>query len=259
MFEKLVLGGASGIATTGMTISVVDLALSQTDVYQATLAEPDQKTPQVSTEDVRRILADGSAIVLDSRKRAEYAAGHIAGACNVAPAPGASPSEYAAAVERLVQGDKSQPLVIYCNGQYCKAGRQLSSQLAEAGFTNVRRYQLGIPVWRALGGPVEIELEGIVRIFGVDQTVVYFDARSAEEFAQGTLSGAHNVPADAAATGGFEKVPLPRNDFNTRIVIFGRDGAQARRLADAIGKTPFQNVSYFPGTFSQLAAAIKAQ
>ena len=149
--------------------------------------------------------------------------------------------------------------MIYCNGQYCKAGRQLSSQLVEAGFTNVRRYQLGIPVWRALGGPVEIELEGIVRIFGVDQTVVYFDARSAEEFAQGTLSGAHNVPADAAATGGFEKVPLPRNDFNTRIVIFGRDGAQARRLADAIGKTPFQNVSYFPGTFSQLAAAIKAQ
>ena len=259
MFEKLALGGASGIATTGMTISVVDLALSQTDVYQATLPEPDQKTPQVSTEDVRRILADGSAIVLDSRKRAEYAAGHIAGACNVAPVPGAPPSEYAAAVERLVQGDKSQPLVIYCNGQYCKAGRQLSSQLAEVGFTNVRRYQLGIPVWRALGGPVEIELEGIVRIFGVDQTVVYFDARSAEEFAQSTLPGAHNVPADAAATGGFEKSPLPRNDFNTRIVIFGRDGTQARKLADAIGKTPFQNVSYFPGTFSQLAAAIKAQ
>ena len=242
-----------------MTISVTDLAISQTDVYQATLAEPDQKTPQVSTEDVRRILADGSAIVLDSRKRAEYAAGHIAGARNVAPAPGAPPSEYVAAVEQLVQGDKSQPLVIYCNGQYCKAGRQLSSHLAEAGFISVRRYQLGIPVWRALGGPVEIELEGIVRIFGVDQTVVYFDARSAEEFAQGTLPGAHNVPADAVATGGFEKVPMPRNDFNTRIVIFGRDKTQARKLADAIGKTPFQNVSYFPGVFEQLSAAIKAK
>ena len=70
--------------------------------------------------------------------------------------------------------------MLYCNGQYCRAGRQLSAQLLEAGFSNVRRYQLGIPIWRALGGPVEIELEGIVRIFGIDRTVIYFDARSAE-------------------------------------------------------------------------------
>ena len=242
-----------------MNKAVIDLQAGQPDVYRAALSEPDQKTPQVSTEDVRRILREGSAVLLDSRKRAEYEAGHIAGARNVAPAPGASPSEYAAAVERLLQGDKSAPLVLYCNGQYCKAGRQLSAQLVEAGFSNVRRYQLGIPIWRALGGPVEIELEGIVRIFGIDRTVIYFDARSAEAFAQGTILGAHSVPANALADGALEKAPLPRNDFNTRIVIFGQDGAQARRLADAIGKTPFQNVSYFPGKFLDLAAAIEAQ
>jgi hypothetical protein len=57
-------------------------------------------------------------------------------------------------------------------------------------------------------------------------------------------------------TGGLTGAPLPRTDFNTRIVIFGRNGAQARKLADLIGKTPFQNVSYFPGSFEQLAAAI---
>jgi rhodanese-related sulfurtransferase len=38
------------------------------------------KSIQVSTDDLR-----GSAIVLDSRKRAEYFAGHIAGARNVVP------------------------------------------------------------------------------------------------------------------------------------------------------------------------------
>jgi hypothetical protein len=52
---------------------------------------------------------------------------------------------------------------------------------------------------------------------------------------------------------------MPGNDFNTRIVLFGRDFAQARALADAVGKTPFQNVSYFPGTFDALAAAVKTQ
>jgi rhodanese-related sulfurtransferase len=80
-------------------------------------------------------------------------AGHIAGAKNVAPEPGSPPAAFIAAVERLVGGDKAKPLVLYCNGQYCRASRQLSEQLIDAGFTNVRRYQLGIPMWRALNGP----------------------------------------------------------------------------------------------------------
>jgi len=241
-----------------MTVAVIDAAMAQSGtIFQATLGEPNQKTPEVSTDEVRRFLADGSAIVLDSRKRSEYVAGHIAGARNVAPNPGAPPAEYVAAVERLVGGDKSKALVLYCNGQFCQASRRLSEQLAAAGFTNVRRYQLGIPIWRALGGPTEIELEGIMRIFKIDQTAVFFDARDAEEFSQGSLPGAHNVPVDKLGAGALEKAPLPRDDFNTRIVLFGRDAAQARKLADAIGKTPYQNVSYFPGTFDALAAAVR--
>jgi rhodanese-related sulfurtransferase len=202
---------------------------------------------------------DGSAIVLDSRKRSEYVAGHIAGAQNVSPPADAPAGAYAAAVEKLVGGDKTKPLVLYCNGQYCQASRTLSDQLVAAGFTNVRRYQLGIPMWRALNGPVEIELEGVLRIYKIDQTALFFDARSADEFAKVSLAGTHNVPADKLATDGLRKAPMPNNDFNTRIVLFGHDKAQARALADAIGKTPYQNVSYFPGTFEALAAAVKTQ
>ncbi len=240
-------------------LAKVDVAAPQGHIWQATLNEQDQKTEEVSTDDVRRILADGSAILLDSRKRSEYAAGHIAGARSATPPPGAPPEEFIAAIERLVGGDKTRALVVYCNGQHCKQGRRLSEQLVEAGFSNVRRYQLGIPVWRAFGGPVEIDLDGILRIHQVDRTALFFDARSPEDFAKGSIAGAHNVPADTLGNDGLAKAPLPRNDFNTRVVLFGRDGAQARKLADAIGQTPFQNVSYFPGTFDALAAAIKAK
>jgi hypothetical protein len=74
------------------------------NIYQATLAEADQKTQEVSTEQLRRILADGSAIVLDTRTRAEFDAGHIPGARNLdAPA-----SAQVAAIERMVDGDKSK-------------------------------------------------------------------------------------------------------------------------------------------------------
>jgi hypothetical protein len=53
-------------------------AVAQTgSIYHGILAEPNAKTQEVSTDDVRRILADVSAILIDPRKRAEYVAGHI--------------------------------------------------------------------------------------------------------------------------------------------------------------------------------------
>lgn len=247
------------LAAAAMALATADMTFAQGSVLQATLNEPNQKTQEASTAEVRRILADGSAVLIDSRKRAEFVAGHIAGAKNAAPEPGAPPAAFLAEVERLAGGDKTKVLVLYCNGQNCQASRQLSEQLVNAGFTNVRRYQLGIPMWRALNGPVEIELEGILRVYKVDQTARLFDARSAADFAKVNLPGTHSVPADQLATDGLRKAPTPSEDFNTRIIVFGRDGAQARQLTDAILKTAMQNVSYFPGTFDALAAAVKTQ
>jgi rhodanese-related sulfurtransferase len=94
-------------------------------------------------------------------------------------------------------------------------------------------------------------------VYKVDQTAVFFDARPAAEFAAFSIPGTHNVPADQLAVDGIRKAPMPNNDFNTRIVVFGANFAQARALADAIGKTPYQNVSYFPGTFDALKGAVK--
>jgi rhodanese-related sulfurtransferase len=242
-----------GLALARMvTLAATDVANAQGGtIYQATLAEPNQKTSEVSTEELRRILADGSAIVLDSRSHAQFVAGHIPGARNLdAPRSGTI-----AAVERLVSGDKSKPLVLYCNGPFCQASREVSEQLVGAGFTNVRRYQLGLPVWRALGGVTEIELDGIVRIFNVDRTAVFVDGRTTEEFSAGSLPGARNIPVGTAK---FERHPLLRGeDFNTRIVVFGRDSGQARSVAEAIVRAARNNVSYFPGTFDTLRKAIK--
>jgi len=222
------------------------------NIYEATLAETNQKTDEVSTEQMRRLLADRSAVIVDARPRLEYVAGHIPGAENLDVPPPAT----VATLERLVSGDKSKPLVLYCNGPFCLQSRRLGEQLVAAGFNNVRRYQLGIPIWRALGGPTEVELEGIVRIFNVDRTAVFFDARSPQEFALGSLPGAHNVPAEPLASEALEKA-LPRDDFNRRIVLFGRDAAQARALADVLSKRPWHNVTYFSGNFEALRAAIK--
>ncbi len=46
-------------------------------------------------------------------------------------------------------------------------------------------------------------------------------------------------------------------DHNTRIIVFGKDGAQAQALAEAIAREAFHNISYFAGTFENLKAAVK--
>jgi rhodanese-related sulfurtransferase len=257
MFSKKFPAHVSGLTLLAVLImgaGATNLASADTGgIHQATLAEPNQKTQEVSTEYVRRVLVDGSAILLDTRTRAEYAAGHIPGAQNL----DSPPAQAVAAAGQLVGGDKNRALVLYCNGPFCQASRRVSEQLLDAGFTNVRRYQLGIPVWRALGGPVAITVEGLLRIHGRDRTAVFLDARSAAEFAAGSLPGAHNVPADQLASGGLKKAPLPEDDFNTRIVLFGRDAAQARELAAAMSTRPWHNVSYLAGSFEALKTALK--
>ena len=134
-----------------------------------------------------------------------------------------------------------------------------------AGYTNVRRYQLGIPVWRALGGITAIELEGVKYVVGKDQSAVLIDARDPGEFKAGTLENARNIPQSRIEPGkGGQEIKnakkdgrLPMEDHNTNIIVFGRDSTQAKPVAEALSKNAFHNVSYFPGRFEALQTAIK--
>src|SRR5262245_64599450 len=72
-----------------------------------------ERSPEVSTEELTRILADRSATVLDARPSLEFAISHIPGALNVAPKPGVPASLYVsdvAEIGRLVQDKKAAPL-----------------------------------------------------------------------------------------------------------------------------------------------------
>ena len=151
------------------------------------------KLTGVSTEELRRILVDGSATVFDARPFMEFASGHIPGAVNVSAKAGMPMSLYVsdvAEIERVLHGDKGAAIVLYCNGPFCGKSSRLAEELIQAGFTNIRRYQLGAPVWRALGGVMQIEPAGFQYVREGDHTARTYDTRPAADYSAGTLPGA---------------------------------------------------------------------
>ena len=251
LLALVVVGGLAGGAT----------ALAQGgSIFQGTLMEANQKTTEVSTEELRQILKDGSATVFDSRPHLEYAVSHIPGAQNVAAKPGVPTSVYVsdvAEIGRLVP-EKATPLVLYCNGPFCGKSKRLGEELLEAGYTNVRRHQLGAPTWRALVGVMQIELDGIRYVRDGDRTAVFIDTRSSDEFRAGSLPGARNIPL-AEVTAAKDDGRLPMEDHNTRIIVFGASEAQAVATTTEIAKNAFHNVSYFAGTLDDLLAGLGEQ
>ena len=243
--------------------------MSQT-IFDAALAEPDQKTADVSTNELRRNIENGSSVLLDARPPLEYAISHIPGALNVAPQPGRPAHLYVsdvAEVGRLLKGVKEQPLILYCNGPFCGKSKRLAAELVEAGYTNVRRYQLGAPGWRTLAGSAMQTEVPALRYMSSDPTVVWIDTREPAAFAAGTIPGARNIPASRLRPGKDEGVMkdakddgrLPMQDHNTRIVVFGANGKEAQSVADSIAREAFHNVSFLAAPLEEIRRARASQ
>jgi rhodanese-related sulfurtransferase len=253
------------VALLGAAASVS--AQTPGNIFQATTGESGQRTAEISTEQLRTILVDKSAVVLDARPFREFAISHIPGAVNVAAKPGVPMSSYVsdvAEIGRLLNGNKATALVLYCNGPFCGKSKRLADELLAAGHTDVRRYQLGMPVWRALGGVTEIEPDGLRHAVTHDQTVVLIDTREADDFRNGTLAHARNIPRSGVLEGkdvgevkrAKDDGRLPMEDHNTRLIVLGRDVADARYVAEALTREAFHNVAYFRGSFDEARSAL---
>jgi rhodanese-related sulfurtransferase len=216
------------------------------NVNQTTLEEPNQLTAEVSTEELKKILANKSEPLLDTRSTTEYAIAHIPGSINV----------YEKEIELVAQlfPDKAARFVLYCNGPFCGKSKRLSEQLVKLGYTNVRRYQLGLPVWRALGNPVQTDLEGFRYVIAKDKTAVFVDARSPLEFQKETVPGAANIHVGEAEKAN-EDGRLPYRDKGTRVIVFANSLEDARAVAEEIARKAYWNSSYFGGSFEDLKRA----
>ena len=224
-------------ALAGAPLSASAAGEQRASVATATLAEADAVTPEVSTEDLEAILAAGMVPVLDVRSPREYAIAHIPGSVNI----------WEKEVEQIVQRfpDRAAPLVLYCNGPYCGKSRRTSAELLKRGYTSIRRYQLGLPVWRALGRMVQTDLEGYRYVFAGDRTAVLVDARPAGVGA--AMPGAVRIGRGQAEAAN-EDGRLPHRDKGTRVIVVGATAAEARAVAEEIAHKAYWNSSYFGGS-----------
>ena len=214
-------------------------------VFEATLEEHGQRTPELSTEEFKAFLSRKSGIVLDARPRQEFANAHIPGSISIDEQ----------GLLRLVQRypDRSIDIVVYSNGPFCEWASRRAEELEKLGYSKVARYQLGLSVWRALGNAAESTLEGFRRMFSENATVI-IDARRRAEFAAGTMPAAETVlPGEVANAANDHR--LRYYDHNTRIVIFGRSGTEARTLAEEFARNSYVNSSFFGGAYQELKRA----
>ena len=94
---------------------------------------------------------------------------------------------------------------------------------------------------------------------------MFIDARDPEQFRESTLARSVSVPASGLEHGkdlgeirqAKDDGRLPMEDHNTRVIVFGRDGAQARAVAEAIIGEAFHNVAFYGGTFESLRSQVK--
>src|SRR5215218_3845150 len=104
-------------ATLAFALLLAAARIQAPSIFDAILAEPGQRTGEVSTTELKKILAERSAIVLDARPHLAHAISHIPVELNVAAKTGVSASMYGsdvAEVGRLVNSDKAARVVLYC-------------------------------------------------------------------------------------------------------------------------------------------------
>jgi rhodanese-related sulfurtransferase len=124
------------------------------DLGQARLAEIERVVREflgnrddmdaVSAAELRWRLRDGTVLLLDVRPRAEFEAGHIAGARSI-------PLEELE--ERLRDLPPDGEVVAYCRGPYCVFADEAVAALRAKGY-RARRLAEGFPDWRSRGFPV---------------------------------------------------------------------------------------------------------
>jgi rhodanese-related sulfurtransferase len=99
--------------------------------------------PDISLNDVNKLVESKSAVIIDVNGNESYKAGHIPGAIN-----------FAAIKDNLASSlpkKKDTLIVAYCGSPKCGAYLRAAKAAEKLGYTNIKRMSAGISGWKAAG------------------------------------------------------------------------------------------------------------
>jgi rhodanese-related sulfurtransferase len=183
----------------------------------------------VDSVKLKSMIGSGEKFLLiDARTKEEFEEAHIVKAVSV-------PEKKFEELSSSLPADKSTHLVIYCNGVKCGKSKKVAAKAAAAGYTNISLYNEGFPVWEELAYPITAGTEYGKKIETAklkpaelrkliesgSQEVVIVDVRDEQEFREGHIPGAINIPVETFA---LKSGVLPKEK---QIVVYCNTGGRS--------------------------------
>ena len=173
---------------------------------------------EISVEELLKIMTGGQAYNLfDARPVKRFGDAHI---------PSASPAfPKDENFLSLLPADKDALLVFYCGGPTCPYTGEAVGKAQEAGYTNLKGFQAGLPGWKKSKLPVHSEATWLARNLNTQHVIL--DVRDKAASSQSHIQGAVALPQTElqAMTQRFiaeQKVPeLPGvTDLRAPVVVY---------------------------------------
>ena len=146
--------------TTIFALATIMAMILATPVWAEKPLTP-ESYPGAKVVDTKWVKSNlGQMKIYDVRKKAEYIEGHIPGAISSTYKEKSEKSpDFDRTLDKLDLSDfpsnKSEPLIVHCNGPRCWKSYKTTVLLVDDGYTNVNWYREGYPDWKKSGNPVE--------------------------------------------------------------------------------------------------------
>ena len=140
---------------------------------------------EIGIEDLVGIMTGGQAYHLfDARPGKRFGGGHVPGAKSAFP----KDDDF---LSRLPQ-DKNALLVFYCGGPTCPYTGVAVKMAQEAGYTNLKGFQAGLPGWKKAKLPVHAEASWLKKKLNPQHVIL--DVRDVSQSSQSHIKGAVALP-----------------------------------------------------------------
>lgn len=247
--------------------------IATVDEYLSNIPEGYMAVGQIDA--FKELLANANPVLIDVREESEYAEGHIAGAINI---------PLRTLAQNLDKIPTDQPVMVYC-ASGLRAG-MATSALHTLGYSNVKAYPPGWKGWTAANEPVSTEpveaatysaptvnaetlaavdefLSNIPEGYyalgtveklreAIDAGAVLIDVREENEYADGHIAGAIDIPIRTLAQS-LDKVPADQP-----VVVYCATGFRAALSTAALHIMGYSNVRVFPPSYPAWEAAGEA-